>query len=191
MLPLRSVWQRNFRPILTVLWELLRDGLAVPERRHPFANSRSSGNPVLAKAVGLLPGSPDSASPPDRRGTIVAGALVPAFRVERSAHGRYTWYLCPLASPGFQAVLALEVAGRSATAAQRHTPAHRSDGEGGHNWGRRARCRRTLAKAWHSGFTADGSQVLAKAAGRHRARPNVFAALENLRQESCTGHHRL
>ena len=27
MLPLRSVWQRNFRPILTVLWELLRDGL--------------------------------------------------------------------------------------------------------------------------------------------------------------------
>jgi hypothetical protein len=27
MLPLRSVWQRSFRPILTVLWELLRDGL--------------------------------------------------------------------------------------------------------------------------------------------------------------------
>src|ERR1022692_2941063 len=27
MLPRRSVWQRNFRPILTVLWELLRDGL--------------------------------------------------------------------------------------------------------------------------------------------------------------------
>lgn len=27
MLSLRSVWQRNFRPILTVLWELLRDGL--------------------------------------------------------------------------------------------------------------------------------------------------------------------
>ena len=27
MLPLRGVWQRNFRPILTVLWELLRDGL--------------------------------------------------------------------------------------------------------------------------------------------------------------------
>src|ERR1019366_409861 len=27
MLSLRSVWQRNFRPCLTVLWELLRDGL--------------------------------------------------------------------------------------------------------------------------------------------------------------------
>jgi len=27
MLSLRSVWQRNFRPSLTVLWELLRDGL--------------------------------------------------------------------------------------------------------------------------------------------------------------------
>src|ERR1035441_5753897 len=27
MLSLRSVWPRNFRPILTVLWELLRDGL--------------------------------------------------------------------------------------------------------------------------------------------------------------------
>jgi putative transposase len=27
MLSLRSVWQRNVRPILTVLWELLRDGL--------------------------------------------------------------------------------------------------------------------------------------------------------------------
>src|SRR5664280_1712375 len=27
MLSLRCVWQRNFRPSLTVLWELLRDGL--------------------------------------------------------------------------------------------------------------------------------------------------------------------
>src|ERR1039457_7511724 len=27
MLSLRSVWQRNFHPSLTVLWELLRDGL--------------------------------------------------------------------------------------------------------------------------------------------------------------------
>src|SRR5271169_4149236 len=27
MLLLRSVWERNFRPILTALWELLRDGL--------------------------------------------------------------------------------------------------------------------------------------------------------------------
>ena len=27
MLPLRGVWQRNVRPVLTVLWELLRDGL--------------------------------------------------------------------------------------------------------------------------------------------------------------------
>ncbi len=27
MLSLRSVWQRNFRPVLNVLWELLRDGL--------------------------------------------------------------------------------------------------------------------------------------------------------------------
>ena len=27
MLSPRSVWQRSFRPILTVLWELLRDGL--------------------------------------------------------------------------------------------------------------------------------------------------------------------
>ncbi len=27
MLLLRKVWQRNFRPIVTVFWELLRDGL--------------------------------------------------------------------------------------------------------------------------------------------------------------------
>src|ERR1035437_1156602 len=71
--------------------------IAVPERRGPLPNSRSSGNPVLAKAAGLLPGPPDPASSPDRRGTIVAGALVPAFRVERSAHRRYTQDLCPLA----------------------------------------------------------------------------------------------
>src|ERR1019366_7151146 len=129
-------------------------------------DSRSSGSSVLAKATGLLPGPPDSASPPDRRGTIVAGALVPAFRVERSAHRRYTQDLCPLASQGFQTVLALEVTGRTASAAHGHTPAHRPDGKGEHNLGRRARCRRTVAKAWHSGFAADRWQVLAQAAGR-------------------------
>ena len=93
----------------------------------------------------LRPEHPGSVSPPDRRGPIVAGALVPAFRVERSAHRRYTQDLCLLASQGFQTVLALEVAGRSATAAQGHTPAHRPDGKGEHNLGRRAHCRRTVA----------------------------------------------
>jgi hypothetical protein len=66
----------------------------------------------------LRPEHPGSVSPPDRRGPIVAGALVPAFRVERSAHRRYPQDLCLLASQGFQTVLALEVARRSATAAK-------------------------------------------------------------------------
>src|ERR1017187_2130759 len=141
MLSLRSVWQRNFRPSLTVLWELLRDGL---QFLNVVVRPRTA---VAAEIVFLrkqLAYYQDHQIRPrrlNRRGTIVAGALVPAFRVERSAHRRYTQDLCPLASQGFQTVLALEVTGRTASAAQGHTPAHRPDGKGEHNLGRRARCR--------------------------------------------------
>ena len=134
--------------------------MAVPGRHGPFPNSRSRGSPVLAKAAGLLPGSSDSASPADRRCTIVADALVPAFRVERSACHRNASDFRPLASQGFQTVLALEVAGRSAPAPQGHTPAHRPDGKREHNLGTRAHRRelslklgilvspRTVGKYW-------------------------------------------
>ena|ERR1035438_4132412 len=47
MLPLRSVWQRNFRPILTVLWELLRDGLQ-------FLNVTARSRTALAAEVLFL-----------------------------------------------------------------------------------------------------------------------------------------
>src|ERR1035438_450717 len=71
MLLLRRVWQRDVRPILTVFWELLPVWIAVADRRRRSRSSR--GSPVLAKAAGLLRGSPDSASPPDRRRPIGAG----------------------------------------------------------------------------------------------------------------------
>jgi hypothetical protein len=141
MLSLRSVWQRNFRPSLTVLWELLRDGL---QFLNVVVRSRTA---VAAEVVFLrkqLAYYQDHQIRPRRLTDAARLSLVlwsPAFRVERSAHHRYTQDLCLLASQGFQTVLALEVAGRSAPAAQGHTPAHRPDGKGEHNLGRRARCR--------------------------------------------------
>jgi putative transposase len=47
MLPLRSVWQLNFRPILTVLWELLRDGLQ-------FLNTAARSRTAVAAEVLFL-----------------------------------------------------------------------------------------------------------------------------------------
>src|ERR1017187_2956317 len=47
MLSLRSVWQRNFRPSLTVLWELLRDGLQ-------FLNVVARSRTALAAEVVFL-----------------------------------------------------------------------------------------------------------------------------------------
>ena len=58
MSPLRCVWQRNVRPILTVLWELLRDGfqflnIAARSRfKHTtrFAQARAPQPPSLHTA---------------------------------------------------------------------------------------------------------------------------------------------
>ncbi len=47
MWPLRSVWQRSFRPILMVLWELLRDGLQ-------FLNVVASSRTAVAAEVLFL-----------------------------------------------------------------------------------------------------------------------------------------
>jgi hypothetical protein len=141
MLPPLSVWQRNFRPVFAILWELLRCGL---QFLNVVARSRTAVAAevlVLAKAASLLPGSPGSASPPDRCGTIVVGPLVPAFRLERSARHSDAWDLRPLASKGFLTVLELEVTRRPASASQGHTPAHRPDGNREHNLGRRSRYR--------------------------------------------------
>jgi hypothetical protein len=165
--------------------------IAVSERRRPLPNGRSGGSPVLAQAARLLSGSPDPASPPDRCGTIVAGARVPAFRLERSAHGRYTRYLRLLASQWFQAELVLEVRRRTASTSQGNPPAHRSHGEGENNLGRRTRCRRTFAKARYSCFTADGSQILAPPTRWDLAQTDLSAPLENVRQESCPRDRRL
>src|ERR1035441_6364422 len=142
MLSLRSVWQRNFRPSLTVLWELLRDGL---QFLNVVVRSRTA---VAAEVVFLrkqLAYYQDHQIRPRRLTDAARLSLVlwsQLFDWKEAlivAHRRYTQDLCLLASQGFQAVLALEVAGRSASAAQGHTPAHRPDGKGEHNLGRRAR----------------------------------------------------
>src|SRR6201993_3597738 len=53
--------------------------IAIYERRCSSPDSSSGGSPVLAKAARLLPRSPDPASPTDRCGAAVAGALVSAL----------------------------------------------------------------------------------------------------------------
>src|SRR5450759_5326392 len=141
MLSLRSVWQRNFRPSLTVLWELLRDGL---QFLNVVVRSRTA---VAAEVVFLrkqLAYYQDHQIRPRRLTDAARLSLVlwsQLFEWKEALIVVTPRTLCLLASQGFQTVLALEAAGRSASAAQGHTPAHRPDGKGEHNLGRRARCR--------------------------------------------------
>src|ERR1022692_3270633 len=85
MLSLRSVWQRNFYPSLTVLWELLRDGL---QFLNVVARSRTA---VAAEIVFLrkqLAYYQDHQIRPrrlNRRGTIVPCCHVEAFGSVTSA----------------------------------------------------------------------------------------------------------
>ncbi|HEY5177434.1 MAG TPA: hypothetical protein VII95_17895 [Terriglobales bacterium] len=76
------------------VWELLRGWIAGPEPAvAPSRTAVAAEILILAKAAGLLPGSPDSATPPDRRGTIVAGALIQAFQLKKSVFwpGTLAW----------------------------------------------------------------------------------------------------
>lgn len=111
MLWFRFAWCRDFRSVLIVLRELIRDGLQFMNVAARFPNRRSGGSSVLKKAACLQPGSPDQASQADRCWASVAGAVVSAFRLERSAHRRSAGNIRPLASQEFQVVPALEVAG--------------------------------------------------------------------------------
>ena len=132
MLLLRWVWQRYFGARLTVLWELLRDGL------HFLDIAARSRTALAAKVLFLLSNwlttgitkSGVAASPMRHDCRWSSG---PGFSKKRS------WWLppdlCALASQGFQAVLALEVRRRPASASQGHTLAHRSHGEGDLTWG--------------------------------------------------------
>src|ERR1035437_9195520 len=141
MLSLRSVWQRNFRPSLTVLWELLRDGL---QFLNVLVRSRTA---VAAEVVFLrkqLAYYQDHQIRPRRltdaaRLSLVLWSQLFEWKealIVVTPRTFVCWH-----RKAFQTVLALEVAGRTASASQGHTPAHRPDGKGEHNLGRRARCR--------------------------------------------------
>jgi hypothetical protein len=61
MLSLRSVWQRNFRASLTLLWELLRDGLqlvtaALSQVKSPYPHSAVNPNQITQSLIAVLVG---------------------------------------------------------------------------------------------------------------------------------------
>src|SRR4029077_15637632 len=97
--------------------------IAVHERRRSSPDSGSGRSPVLAKAARLLPRSPGPASPTDQCGAAVAGPLVSALLLERSARHRDALDFLPLAPEDLQTLLALEIMRRAATAAQGNPPA--------------------------------------------------------------------
>jgi hypothetical protein len=127
MLKLQSAWSGNYC------------GMAgSPVRHRSSPDSSSGGGPVLAKAAGLLSGSQYPVGQADPCGAAIAGALVSALRLERSARHRHPCNFRPLARQEFQVVLALEIAGWPATAAEGNSPADRSRGTGERDLGRGA-----------------------------------------------------
>src|SRR5271167_307078 len=118
MLPLRCVWQRYCRASLTVLWELLRDGLQ-------FLNVAARSRTALAAEVLFLRKQlayyRDHQIRPRRLTDAARLSLVLWSRLFdwKEALMVVTRDLCALASQGFQAVLALEVTRRTAGASQK------------------------------------------------------------------------
>ena len=128
MLALRCVWQCNIRPILTVLWELLRDGWQ-------FLNVVARPRTAVAAEILFLRKQlayyQDHQIRPRRLTEAARLSLMlwsRLFEWKESACHRNASDFRPLASQGFQTVLVLEVARRSASTSQGHTPAHRPDG---------------------------------------------------------------
>jgi hypothetical protein len=134
MVPLRSLWQRNFRPILTVLWELLRDGVHF---LYLGVRSRNAAAEILflRRQLALLPGAQGLTTATERCGTAFVGTLVTAVRLENGAYRRDPASLRPLASQDLPVVLVLEVTRGTAGAAPEPTPTDCSHGEREHHWG--------------------------------------------------------
>jgi hypothetical protein len=140
MLLLRCVWQRYFRPSLTVLWELLRDGL---QFLNVVARSRTR---VAAEVLFLrkqLAYYRDHQIRPRRLSDAARLSLVLRSRL-------FDWKeALMVVTPGtfvrwhrkgFKRYWRWKSRGGRADASQGHTPAHRSPGEGEHNLGRRTGC---------------------------------------------------
>src|ERR1019366_4099933 len=141
MFRVQFAWRHSVRSVIIVVWELLQDGL---QFMNVIARSRTA---VAAEVLFLrkqLAYYQDHNIRPrqaDRCGPVVAGALVSPVRLEGSADYCDTGDFHPLASQEFQVVLALQVAGRSATSAKGHSPADCSHVEGKRYLGRGTNCR--------------------------------------------------
>ncbi len=88
----------------------------VPEVDASVASIPGGRESVPTQAAGLLSRTPDQTSAADRRGATDARIVVPTVRLEKCFDDRQTGNAYGLAPQRFQAVLALEVSPRQATA---------------------------------------------------------------------------
>jgi len=116
---------------------------------------------VPAQTVGVLPGTPGSATQAHRRSALLLGAMVSTVPLESGVDDREAGDPHRLASQRIQAVLAAEVAiGKTADSGS-SSPVDGAHGAVEPDLGRGAHRSRTFAKARDLGFAANGAGVLA------------------------------
>jgi hypothetical protein len=140
MLRRQAAWRRHFGSVLTVIWELLRDGW---QFMYVIAPPRTA---VAAEVLFLRKQLAYYQDHNIRPGRLTDGARLSMVLWSRlfdwkEALAIVTPRLRGLASQEFQVVLALEIAGWPTTAGEGNSPADRSHGEGERDWGRRTGCR--------------------------------------------------
>src|SRR4029077_15023522 len=106
---------------------------------------------VPAQTVGVLPGTPGSAPQAHRRSALLLGAMVSPIQLESGIGDRQTGDPHRLASPGVQAVLAVEVAVGTTADSGKSSPADCAHGAGEPDLGRGAHLRRTFGEVRYLG----------------------------------------
>src|ERR1700756_705966 len=116
---------------------------------------------LLAQAAGVLPGTPNSTSQAHRRGALFFAVVVPILQLERGINDCQTRDPRRLASPGIQAVVAVEVAVGTTSDSGRSSPADCAHGAGESDLGRGAGSGGAVAEARDPGIAPHGAGVLA------------------------------
>ena len=93
---------------------------------------------IPAQTVGVLPGTPGSATQAHRRSALLLGAMVSTVQLESGTDDCEAGDPHRLASPGVQAVLAVEVAAGKTADSGKSSPADDAHGAGEPDLGRRA-----------------------------------------------------
>ena len=173
-------WAAILLPHPRGLWRL-SGAQHIPAFLCSVAFSSACGEPVLTKAVGLLPRTSDPTQAADRCRSHQPCAVGEVLRLAISFGDRQTRNADRLASPAFQAVLEDEIAPGQTEATQKHPSTDCSNGGRKSDLGAGSRCRRVGSEAGHSGLTANGWGVLAEPTAQQRP---LIAALEQLRSQS-------